>query len=83
MRAGRASGPSSHGQPTVGETMATKCEITGCKNPAVWIATKLWGKGGTICTCDECKPGKNVSPAIRAALKGRTFYDVKPLGEPR
>ena len=62
---------------------ASKCEMVGCKNAAVWMATKLWGKGGTICTCDRHRPGSNPSsnPKIAALVAARPFYDVKPIGE--
>ena len=52
-----------------------KCEFTGCKHEAVWCATKLWGKGGTICTCDEHRPGSRGKPAPGQ----RVWYEVKPI----
>jgi hypothetical protein len=58
--------------------MARKCEFTGCKREATWVAAKLWGKGGTICTCDEHRPGSNPLPAHLAPE--RPWYDVKPIG---
>lgn len=56
--------------------MAVKCEFLGCKAPAMWSAAKLWGKGGTICTCDEHKPGGKPSNVIKVT---RPWYDVKPI----
>lgn len=51
------------------------CEFTGCKSPAVWVAHKLWGKGGTICTCDGHKPGGKPGKVPPP----RPFYRVEPI----
>jgi hypothetical protein len=53
------------------------CEFSGCKNEARWSCRKLFGKGDTICTCDEHKP----DPAKRPeSLKNAPFfYEVRPL----
>lgn len=58
-----------------------KCEVVGCKNDAVWVATKLFGKGGTIRTCDRCRPGGTPpsNPKLAALLAKRPFYEVQPL----
>lgn len=53
-----------------------KCAFRGCKKPARWQARKLWGKGGTLCTCDAHKPCAN-RPASMQHLP--SFYEVKPL----
>ena len=58
---------------------AIKCEFCGCKQPAKWVARKLWGKGGEIRTCDAHKPGSARRPEGLKHLPN--FYDVRPLGE--
>jgi hypothetical protein len=57
----------------------TKCEFSGCKNKATWKATKLWGKGGTICTCDDHKPGYNVARMKIDQQNDRQWYRVEPI----
>jgi hypothetical protein len=56
-----------------------KCEFGGCKNEAKWECRKLWGKGGTLCTCDRHKPDASKRPESMRHLP--SFYDVKPIGE--
>lgn len=53
------------------------CEFGGCKHRAAWTAHKLWGKGGTIRTCEEHKPGSKPRPASLAHL--RDFYRLEPI----
>ncbi len=60
--------------------MKTKCELSGCKHEAKWAAHKLWGKGGTILTCDEHKPDASKRPE---SLKKLPFaYRVEPIETP-
>jgi hypothetical protein len=54
-----------------------KCEVIGCKNLATWEAHKLWGKGGSILVCNECKPGASDRPARVKPL--RAYYKLDPI----
>jgi hypothetical protein len=56
---------------------AIKCEFSGCKCEAHWIAIKLWGKGGSLKVCDEHKPDPDKRPESQQKLP--FFYDVQPL----
>jgi hypothetical protein len=56
---------------------ARKCEVTGCKHEALWAATKLFGKGGVIRTCDEHKPDADKRPESLRHLP--FFYKVEPI----
>lgn len=56
---------------------ADLCEVSGCNKPRAWICTKLWGKGGTICTCDEHKP--DASKRSESLRHLPSFYDIKPI----
>jgi hypothetical protein len=58
---------------------AMKCEFSGCKNPATWTAHKLWGKGGTLCTCDKHRPGSRPRPESLKHLP--SFYRIEPMVE--
>jgi hypothetical protein len=60
-----------------GDHALNKCEFGGCKNRAVWSARKLWGKGGTLRTCDDHKPGSRERPASMQHLP--SFYDITPI----
>jgi hypothetical protein len=59
--------------------MATKCEFTGCKREVKWACRKLFGKGGTIHTCDQHKPDPEKRPERLRHLP--FFYEVKPFRE--
>jgi hypothetical protein len=52
------------------------CEFIGCNHKAAWLAHKLWGKGGTLRTCDAHKPGGDPR-----AVAGRAFYRVEPIAK--
>ncbi len=52
-----------------------RCEFSGCKYEARWLATKLWGKGGTIRTCDDHRPGSLDRPETLRNLP--VFYRVE------
>lgn len=54
----------------------TTCDFGGCKCEAAWVATRLWGKGGTIRTCDEHRPGAKAKPAKPGE---RVWYRVEPI----
>jgi hypothetical protein len=56
---------------------ASLCEFSGCKCKATVIAHKLWGKGGTLRTCDDHKPGRNPHPMTI----NRPFYRCEPITE--
>ncbi len=55
----------------------TKCEVHGCKQPARWIAHKLWNKGGAIRVCDGHKPDPAKRPEGLRHLPN--FYRVEAL----
>lgn len=57
--------------------MTPTCEFAGCKEPARWDARKLWGKGGSIRTCNEHKPGGKRPESMKHLP---SFYDVRPIG---
>lgn len=57
-----------------------RCEFVGCKHEAKWAAHKLWGKGGTLHTCDKHKPGQRPRPESLKHLP--VFYRVEPIGDP-
>lgn len=58
---------------------ADLCEFSGCKSKAAWRAHKLWGKGGTLCTCDAHKPGGRERPESLKHLP--SFYRVEAIGQ--
>lgn len=53
-----------------------ECEFVGCHCKATTIAHKLFGKGGTIRTCNAHRPGSRPSPAIKPQ---RPFYRIEPI----
>lgn len=55
------------------------CGFSGCKKPAKWACRQLWGKGGTLHTCDEHKPDPGKRPESLKHLP--FFYEVKPLAD--
>lgn len=55
---------------------AMECEFVGCKCKATTIAHKLWGKGGTLRTCDAHKPG---SAGTHPIAQARPFYRLEPI----
>ncbi len=55
----------------------TKCDFTGCKHAARWLATKLFGKGDTLRVCDKHKPDAANRPASLRHLP--FFYRIAPL----
>lgn len=54
---------------------ALECDFGGCHCKATTIAHKLWGKGGTLRTCDEHRPGQNPHPITA----NRPFYRLEPI----
>jgi hypothetical protein len=64
----------------VNQGQQRKCGFSGCKRPAVWSCRQLWGKGGTLLTCDEHKPDRANRPESLNRLP--FFYDVQPIDPP-
>jgi hypothetical protein len=54
-----------------------KCFSTGCKNPAKYKVTKLFGDKGTFHNCENCKPDINKRPESIRHLP--FFYNVQAI----
>ena len=54
-----------------------KCEFSGCKCEARWIATRTYGGRGSIRVCDEHKPDPDKRPESLRHLP--FFYKVEPI----
>ncbi len=59
--------------------MSKRCEFNGCKGEPRWECRKLFGKGGTILTCDEHKPDAAKRPEGLRHLP--FYYEVKAIKE--
>ena len=54
-----------------------KCQFAGCKDEVRWLCRKLWGKGGTLLTCDGHKPDASKRPEKLRNLP--FFYEVSAI----
>jgi hypothetical protein len=55
----------------------TACGVKGCKRPARWAATKLYGDRKTLRLCDGCRPNGN---GIEPGKEGENrWYRVRSI----
>jgi hypothetical protein len=58
-------------------TTTIKCDFSGCKCQARWIARKLFGNGGELKVCEKHRPDASKRPESMRHLP--FFYEVRPL----